>query len=56
MINAYGAKKPDGDISNRMTLVIDRSGKIVYINPDVDARSEAQYAVLVEAVSALAGD
>ncbi len=54
-MSAYGAKKPDADMSNRMTFVIDRNGKLVHINPDVDARSDAQYAALVESVSALAG-
>ena len=55
-MDAYGTKKLIGGISNRMTFVIDRNGKIVHINPDVDARSDAQYAALVESVSALAGD
>ncbi len=53
-MEAYGAKKLDGNMSNRMTFVVARNGKIVYVNPDVDARSDAQYAALVESVSALA--
>ena len=55
VMSAYGAKKPDADMSNRMTFVIDRNGKLVHINPDVDARSDAQYGALVESVSALSG-
>ena len=54
-MSAYGSKMLDADMSSRMTFVIDRDGKIAYINPDVDARSDAQYAALVESVSAPAG-
>lgn len=55
VMSAYGSKMPDADMSSRMTFVIDRNARIAYVNPDVDARSDAQYAALVESVSALAG-
>ena len=54
-MSAYGSKMPDADMSSRMTFVIDRNARIAYVNPDVDARSDAQYAALVESVNELAG-
>ena len=55
VMSAYGSKMADADMSSRMTFVIDRNAKIAYVNPDVDARSDAQYAALVESVNALTG-
>ena len=54
-MSAYGSKMPDADMSSRMTFVIDRNARIAYVNPDVDARSDSQYAALVESVNELAG-
>ncbi len=54
MIAAYGTQKTLSRSSRRMTFVIARDGTIASINADVDPRSDAQYAALLESVRALA--
>ena len=54
VIRAYGTQKLGSRNSKRMTFVIARNGTIAFISPNVDPRSDSQYAALLENVSALA--